>query len=1167
MPVRAGGSAGGALLLHVAERTDVLVEGLADLLAAPGADTFAPEVVAVPTRGVERWVAQRLARRLGTAASGGAPGAGGPADGVCANVRFDPPRRLVADVLAAAGGTAAADDPWRADRLAWEVLAVLDASAGQPWLAPVARHLGADGDGTEGDEVRRGRRLRLAQRVTDLLVRYDEARPALVRAWADGADEDGAGEPVPPDLLWQPRLWRAVRSRLGTPAPAERLVGALRRLADEPGLVNLPPRLSVLGATALPEAHLDVLGALARHREVHLWLPHPSLALWERTARTPVGLPLRRADRVRPARHRLLAAMAGDVDELALRLLARPVAVRTLPTPAPAPTVLGALRAAVSEDRRGGPRHRAAADDRTVQVHACHGRARQVEVLREVLVGLLADDPTLEPRDVVVMCPDVEAFAPLVEAAFGAPGRPAGAPSPAVPGGGPAADAGTAGAPEHPGRRLRVRIADRAPARANPLLAVVATLLELAGSRVPASAVVDLAGRPPVRRRFGLGDADLDRVRAWAVEAGARWGEDAHRRARFGLGRVPQGTFATALDRLLLGVAMAEEDQRFVGAVLPVDDVSSTDVDLVGRLAELLDRLTATLADLAGVRPASAWFGTLERALALLTDVPAADRWQAEEAARVLAEARAAAEAGGDPDLRLPDVVAALEPWLRARPTRSGFRTGALTVCSLAPMRAVPHRVVALLGLDDGAFPRTGATDGDDLLARGPLVGERDRRQEDRQLFLDAVTSAQEHLVVVHAGADERTGARRPPAVPVGELLDALDDAVAWPDGRTARERVVQHPLQTVDERNFVPGALGRPGPFSADAVDLAAARRARGPRTPAPPFLPAPLPPLPAGDVDLEDLVAVLEHPVRALVRTRLGVVPPRDEAQLEDRLPLALDGLQTWSIGDRLLRAALAGADLDRAVAAERRRGHAPPGELGGATMREVRATVEPVLAAAAAALAVPARTRDVDVPLPGGRRLTGTVEGLRGDELVTVVYSRLAAKHRLRAWVRLLALAADSPERPLAAATIGRGEGTTNRQARLEAPAPEVARRMLAGLVALHDRALREVLPLPLAAACAYARARSGPDASEADGLAAARKELGTPELLARHAGGFELDDAYHRAVWGPGFAFDDLLLDLPGDVDRAAAPHEGTRFGALAVALLGDLLAHETVTVLR
>ena len=1133
----------GPLRVHTSERADVLVDGLADLLAhlPAGTDPFAREVVAVPTRGVERWVAQRLSHRLGAGPDGEA--------GVSARIDFDPPARLVARAVADATGTSRDDDPWEPERLVWHVLRAVDEAVAQAqtWAGPLARHL-TDEPGAR-DDVRAGRRLRLARRLAGAFTAYAAQRPSLVVAWAAGRDDDGAGAPLPADLAWQAPLWRAVRAAVGTPSPAELLADAVVALRTDPDRVDLPSRLSVLGPTRLPRAHVDVLTALAVHRDVHLWLPHPSAALWQGAQRhattDTAGVAPRRRAVPTIAVHPLLASAARDATELGLRLAAAGADVTHHPAPAPAATVLGALQAALRADERPAARTPVAPGDRSVQVHACHGRGRQVEVLREAVLGVLADDPTLQPRDVVVLCPDVEAFAPLVVAAFGGAATPGEPDDPGAPGGARPA--------VHPGRTLRVRVADRAPARTNPLLRVLAELLALAGSRVTASGVVDLAGLPAVRRRFGFDDADLERLRGWALESGVRWGEDQARRARYGLGAVAQGTWRTATDRLLLGVAMAEEDHRFVGSALPLDDVDSTAVDLAGRFAELVERLTALLDELEGVRPASAWLDALDRALVLLTAADPADAWQEVGARAVLTDVRAAA-AGGDVALRLPDVVALLDPHLAGRPTRTGFRTGALTVCSLEPMRAVPHRVVCLLGLDDGVFPRTGAPDGDDVLARDPLVGERDRRAEDRQLFLDAVTAAGDHLLIVHSGADERTGAPRPPAVPVGELLDAVDEAVELPGGRPAREvLVVHHPLQTVDERNFVPGALGRPGPFSFDDVDRRAAAVARGPRRPRPPLLGAPLPPLDEPVVDLDDLVAALEHPVKAFVRRRLGVLVPGEVEDLDDRLPLTLAPLDGWATGDRLLAAVLDGVDLDRAAAAERRRGKVPPGHLGGAALADVAARVAAVAAAAVPVLGAPATTVDVTVPLAGGRVLTGTVPGVHGDVLVRAVYARLGAKHRLRAWVRLLALVA-GPDAPAirGAATVGRGPGTrpTAATSWLAPPSPDDARRLLAELVAVRDRAMCAPLPLPVAAAGTYAQRRHGHD-DPAGALADAQQALRDR---------FEHTDEYHVLAWGDGFTLTGVAGD-PTPADRAAWPDEPTLLGALARTVWDALLTHE------
>jgi exodeoxyribonuclease V gamma subunit len=1123
------------LRLHRSERADALVRPLADVLREAPADPFAVDVVAVPTPGVERWLAQRLSHHLGT----GPDGEGG----VAANIRFDSPGRVLDDAVDSVLGTGrrADEDPWSRERLTWHVLDAVDACAGEAWCAPLARHLGAGGG---PDDPRRDRRLQAAAHLSALFSSYATQRPAMLRAWADGRHEDGVGDPVPPDLDWQVLLWQHVRERIGAPGPAERLDDVVAALRDRPDAVDLPDRLSVFGATRLAEGRLRVLTALGEHRDVHLWLPHPSPALWV-TVRRAAPTSVRRADVRAGGDHPLLASMARDVTELQLRLAASGAPSDTHhPAPEPPQTLLGALQRRLRDDAPDVPPHRLAPDDRTVQVHACHGRSRQVEVLREALIGLFDADPTLEPRDVIVLCPDIEAVAPLVAATFGLAADDVVAPD------------------THPGRTLRVRLADRSLRQTNPLLSLLSRLLEMADGRVSAPDVVDLVGSDPVRQRFRLADEDVDRIRQWAVDAGARWGENRARRERFGLAHVAQGTWETALDRVLLGAAMAEEDQRYVGSALPLDDVDSTDIELAGRLAELVDRLTTVLADLDGAHPAEHWLDALDRALDLLAGTSATDVWQEVEARAVLDGARRSATAsGGRADLRLADARALLARRLRGRPTRAGFRTGALTLCSLEPMRAVPHRVVVLLGMDDGAFPHGSGSDGDDVLLRDPLIGERDRRGEDRQLFLDAVTAATEHLVVLYSGADERTGATRPPAVPVGELLDALDAAAATTDGAPVRERVlVRHPLQTVDERNFTAGALGHPGPFSYDAVAHRAAVAGRGERASAGPFLPAPLAPDPQllGDVDLDDLVRDLEHPVRAFLRRRLGVSLPAEAEDVDDRLPLTLDGLAQWSIGDRLLAAAGSGVDLDSARQAELRRGTLPPLRLGGRVVDDLLGRVEPIAEAARQHQARPARSLDVTVVLPDGRAVSGTVPGVHDGVLVRAVYSKLAAKHRLRAWVQLLAVTAASGTRQHRAVTIGRSpaRGARAAMATLIAPVPDEAVDHLQELVALRDAALTEPLPLPLAASCAYARARAAGDLTE-QAIATAGREL-------RDA--YEHLDDYHRYVWGDDLALPDLLGAAPSSRERSWWPDEGTRFGTLARRLWEPLVAHERTETL-
>ncbi len=371
-----------------------------------------------------------------------------------------------------------------------------------------------------------------------------------------------------------------------------------------------------------------------------------------------------------------------------------------------------------------------------------------------------------------------------------------------------------------------------------PCSGVAAQLLDIAGGRATASAVLDLAQSPTVRRRFGFVDDDLDAMADWVREAGVRWGFDAEHRQPFGV-RYLQNTWRFGLDRVLTGVALSDDSQAWLGTALPLDDVGSNRVELAGRFSEYVDRLVAATDRLTGTRPLAEWLDGLATGVAELTRVERADQWQVGQVQRELA--RVAVDAGerGASPLRLTDVRAMLDDHLAGRPTRANFRAGSLTVCTMVPMRSVPHRVVCLLGLDDGVFPRQRTVDGDDVLARTPVTGERDVRSEDRQLLLDAIGAATEKLVVTYTGADPHSGQDRPPAVPLGELLDALDRTTEAP---VRADLVVKHPLQGFDLRNVEPGRLGTPTPFTFDPQMLAAATVATGPRPAPPPFLVRPL-------------------------------------------------------------------------------------------------------------------------------------------------------------------------------------------------------------------------------------------------------------------------------------------------------------------------------------
>ena len=573
---------------------------------------------------------------------------------------------------------------------------------------------------------------------------------------------------LPTDVAWQAELWRRLRERIAHARPGRAARRARARgCATTRRSSTSRSASSLFGLTRLPAGHLE-RAARARRRTATSTCSCSTRrpALWERVAGAtgPTGRssgarrPDRDAARQPPARllgpRRARAAARARRRRRARRppppasSTARGHAARAASRPTSAPTAAARRAAAGRADERPvlDP------DDRSVQVHACHGRARQVEVLRDAILHLLADDPTLEPRDVIVMCPDIETFAPLIQATFGA-GEVAGTttsstrcrPTCARP---------TCGSGSPTARCAR-------PTRSSASSRGCSTLAERAAHRIAGARLRrPRAGAPPLppRRRRPRAAS-----RSGSRASGIRWGLDAAHRAPVQARRAARGHVA----RRPRPRARRRDDDRGRAAAVRRRAPARRRRQRRHRPRRALRRARRPPARGARrARRAAAdrrvGGGDRRRRRRARRRRPQRDAWQRAELQRLLDDVVAEATVDGPrpTPLALPEVRALLADRLQGRPTRANFRTGHLTICTLVPMRSVPHRVVCLLGLDDGVFPRKAPRDGDDLMLDDPHVGDRDARTEDRQLLLDALLAATDRLVVTYTGNDERTNAR-----------------------------------------------------------------------------------------------------------------------------------------------------------------------------------------------------------------------------------------------------------------------------------------------------------------------------------------------------------------------------------------------------------------------
>jgi exodeoxyribonuclease V gamma subunit len=1037
-------------------------------------------------------------------------------------------------------GSSQLGNPWHEDRLIWAIAAVLPRLAGEPGCEVLTHHLRG---GPHAPAV--GRLLSTSGRVARLLRQYQDERPAELAAWLHGTPD------VPADCLWQVTVWRELVSQLG-PAPAMTLSLLVQSLRADPQRCELPQRVSVFGPTRMSTAALELLAALGTHREVHLWLVDPSPASWGGAPGNP-----------------LLASAGRDFAGMAERLRRLDHTDEVLATAAPPATLLGQLQVDIAANQPPRPRGYLRADG-SVQVHACHGTARQVEVARELVLGLLAADATLQPRDILVMCPDLETFAPLFSAAFAA--RP---------------DDPTIAA-------LRVRIADRTPEQANEVLAALAQALDLLSGRVTIGGVIDLLSAPAVARRFDLDTDGLARLLQLCRSAGVCWGLDAATRSKYGMAGIDLGTWAFGMDRMVLGVALGEEDLATFGGVLPLDDVGSSDLGLVGAAAQAVHRLQQAQEFLAGTHPLADWVALLTDLASSLAAPPPDATWMAAHATSVIrmpllacqeagvavgrfprsalqegdpaasrpveaqgqkqgqpgqpasihdsASAQFQAQTAGTPHLAIGDVRWLLGEALAGRPTRANFRTGGLTVAGLVPMRSVPHRVIVLVGMDDGVFPRAGVPDGDDLLGRDPRAGERNVRTEDRQLFLDAIMAAQEHLIIIYCGADDRTNETRPPAVPVAELLDVLGAMVASDPGKGAPNRLVtHHPLQPFDPRNFVTGALVPGRPFSHDRHALAGAIAAAGDRVAQGAFLPTALPaPEQPDEITLTTLSTFLSDPLAHFLRNRLGLPASADEEPPPEQLPVHLSGLAAWTVGDRLLDGMRHGHSPEQLSQVERMRGAIPPGELGTAALREIGPKAGDVYERVKRLSHGPTDMIRARIDLPNGIQLVGTVTDvvLAGPShrahILRASYSKFKPESLLGLWVAMLAAQLSRPDLTVAGVLVA-ADGTRA----LSAPDAAGCVAHLNVLTGLLAAGLCEPLPMPAAPSYEYAQARCRMVGKVAATRLAVRSWSSTFGPAAKPAA---------TRIYGPDAPFDVLTTSPPRQGESIAG--EDNRFAALA-----------------
>lgn len=982
-------------------RMEDLVTLLSRLLELPSNTPLSEDIIVVQNQGMHHWISLELASRRG----------------VLMNTRYPLPGNffwgLINQVLSDESLPDAS--PYSREILIWAIYESLaandfvgDASCSE------ARNYWHDAVTQQEDSLKR---FQLARELADLFEQYLIYRPEWITQWQTGEGASG-------NLIanhWQGKLWNCVYKRLGDP-PLTLIEKTIAKLATNS--CALPDRIFIFGINALPPLWMDFINVISAYSDVHFFMLNPSDEYWgdlrsektqirERAKWVEKGQSLSAiADEIG---NPLLANLGQQGQECLKLLCDRSDEEIPLFYSAGRDTLLHCIQddiLTLSDKRCEQEKdaievtNSAVSEDGSITMASAHSALREIQVLHDWLLMQFREDSSLTPKDILVMSPQVENYAPYIDSVFKR-GRSFGG---------------------EVDLQLPCSIADRKLNDLEPIIQAFSELLTLPDSRFQVSQILGYLRIPSVQSRFGLEHSDVELFTHWLSVAAVHWGLDHKHKSGF-TGATDSNdrfTWTQGLNRLLVGFAQADCEQIYASCdgseMLTLPWVEGSYADKLGKLLGLMENLQFYAHQLTQERSAENWqhflLGLMESTFEE-TNEDAGGYQIVINAINTLAENTAAASFNGT--LPLSVVTAYLNNCFSQPQQGQSFMTGQITFCSMIPMRSVPFKVIAILGLNDGDFPRQRQPMGFDLLAESaPRLGDRSRRGDDRYLFLEALISARDKLYLSFQGSDIKNNQERQPSLLVKELMDYLSSGYDWnPD-----TQIKYHPLQPFSEKNYRSPHFG----FNESWLSMGAGAERRNNLNP--------IQVMPGKheadnlkeqktliELDIERLVSFFDNPSKAMGIERLKLYLNAATVEMpEDSEPFTTNFLDRYIIQSALINCSIDGEDLDRRISHERLRGHLPDTPRTELELEDWKGQAEVFSDALKGIITQPLERKRLVVSV-GDYNLTGSFL-MSGS---TVIFWRPADPKgkdlvRMRLYHLLVSLAGDRGDFPSIDSTIG-------------------------------------------------------------------------------------------------------------------------------------------------
>ncbi len=897
--------------LYTGNRLEILAGKLAELLNSDPLPPLEKEIILIQSRGMARWLALKTAGRLN----------------IWANYECPFPNTFIRNIYKLFMPEISDSSPYDKEFITWHLMDIIPELLQTPHFKKVRHYLESDN----------GLKLyQLAHEVADLFDQYTLFRPDMVLGWEADTNTPSA------EHRWQHILWSHLIERLQKNKHIFEFHRARLLSYFEEKLLDsdfdtgqLPGRISVFGISSLPPYHLRVLSALAHHIDLHIFIMNPCMEFWfDIIADRDIVKISREAASTEELLHlehgnNLLSSMGHlGRDFLAMFQGLECTDQELFQDPGS-----GSLLSCIQQDilyLRGNPgssHHSSVAkkkiknSDTSITFQSCHSPMREVEILHDQLLALFdqsAESEPIEPKDILVMAPDINEYAPLIRAVF---------------------DAGSSSA-----NRLPYSISDQSIKKSSKYIDAFFEILSLSKSRFSSIDVFGLLKTEPIKNRFTINDHELPTLERWIYQTRICWGIDQDHKKDINLPNYVENTWRAGLNRLLLGYATTGDNKILFGDILPYDHIEGNDTKLLGNFLDYTESLFNLAKILLQEHTLAEWSGLLllvKDTFLLADDSSETDDRLLHQSLYGLRELQSQTSFNAliPIDVIQSYLLDSLEQRYATIAGGAGFLTGGITFCSMLPMRAIPFKAICLLGMNDGLYPRPGRRRSFDLMALDPKPGDRSRRYDDRYMFLETILSTRKKLYISFTGQSIQDGSEKPPSVLVSELMDYIEQGYEIENQNSSSFEIINHltthhRLQPFHPDYYSPQDKTSKKKFfsySAENCDATVAFTSKQHRVC--PVITSPLSP-PSDtckQVELSELIKFFIHPVRYLMIKKIGIASIEESQSLNTTEPFVVKGLERYKLENDILKHLMEGHDCEKLYQVKRSAGLLPHGKMG--------------------------------------------------------------------------------------------------------------------------------------------------------------------------------------------------------------------------------------------